>query len=210
MELINASTYLDTSTTLSWVEQEEKLQNIDSVFSREPMSGISAKFIYMNTHDYIDKVVCENIPLSLFSDGSLLSKELFMQIIQKKKLLTSTSKYKFLDCYLCNFDIIPTYMNDFANITTDSDNATRFYKQILGFEDIFIPPSIFVFHDVNTLFFYFQETPFDEKPIVKSILKKNNSYNNKLTKKVRIQLSNKTNVRPNKKKRTTRRTRHDS
>jgi hypothetical protein len=174
------------------------------------MSGISAKFIYMNTHDYIDKVVCENIPLSLFSDGSLLSKELFMQIIQKKKLLTSTSKYKFLDCYLCNFDIIPTYMNDFANITTDSDNATRFYKQILGFEDIFIPPSIFVFHDVNTLFFYFQETPFDEKPIVKSILKKNNSYNNKLTKKVRIQLSNKTNVRPNKKKRTTRRTRHDS
>jgi hypothetical protein len=209
MEVINAPTHLDNSNSLSWIEQEEKLQNIDSVFSREPMSFVSAKFIYMNTHDYIEKIVCENIPLSPLSDGSQISKELFIQIIQQKKIQTNTSKYKFADCYLCNFDVIPTSIHDFANITTDTENAARFYKKINGFDDIFIPPSIFMFHDVNTLFFYFQETAFEDKPIVKSILKPVNSSKNKNTKKVRIQLTSEPATRPTKKKRTTRRTKRD-
>ena len=210
MEVVNASTHLDNSKSLSWIEQEEILQNIDSVFSREPMSVISAKFIYMNTHDYMDKIVCESIPLSPFSEGSQISNELFMQIIQQKKIQTNSSKYKFLDCYLCNFDVIPTSIHDFANLTTDSDNASRFYKKIDGFSNVFIPPSIFLFHDVNTVFFYFQETPFDDKPVVKSILKRTNDSNTKHTKKVRIQLNSENTVRLNKKKRATRRTKRES
>jgi hypothetical protein len=38
-------------------------------------------------------------------------------------------------------------------------------------EDIVIPPSIFIFHSMNTLYFYFQEVPLKRAGEPKSILK---------------------------------------
>ena len=54
----------------SWLEEQEKLQNVDSVFHREPMTNIQSKFIYINTHNYIDKIICKlpfQFQLSTFS-----------------------------------------------------------------------------------------------------------------------------------------------
>ena len=178
----------------SWIQQQERLQNVDSVFTREPMTSISAKFLYINTHDYIEKIICEDIPLESHLNGSLITKERLIQIIQKKKIKTSNTKYKLLDSFLCNFDIPPSSIYSFYKNSSPSINS--YMKNINIIEDLIISPSIFVFHDINTLFFIFQEHPVEKhEHTIKSILKPVSNSNHreplpknkqKTTKKVRI------------------------
>ena len=138
-----------------WLTQEEMLQNIDSVISKESMNSISAKFIYINTHNYIDKVICESIPLDPRIDYSLLSNELLTKIIHNKKIFTDKSKYKFLNCYLCNFNIMPTNVNNFSKSNIELHTSKQFYNKVNEFNDLIIPSSVSIFHDINCIFFYF-------------------------------------------------------
>ena len=182
----------------SWIQQQERLQNVDSVFTREPMTSNSAKFFYINTHDYIEKIICEEIPLESHLDGSLITKERLIQIIQNKKIKTSNTKYKLLDSFLCNFDIPPSSIYSFYKNSSPSINS--YMKNINIIEDLIISPSIFVFHDINTLFFIFEEHPVEKhEHTIKSILKPVSNSNHrehlsknkqKNTKKVRIIDSN--------------------
>ena len=193
----------------SWIQQQERLQNVDSVFTREPMTSISAKFFYINTHDYIEKIICEDIPLESHLDGSLITKERLIQIIQNKKIKTSNTKYKLLDSFLCNFDIPPSSIYSFYKNSSPSINS--YMKNINIIEDLFISPSIFVFHDINTLFFIFEEHLVEKhEHTIKSILKPVSNSNHreplsknkqKTTKKVRIIDSN--TIKPTKKLRKT-------
>ena len=172
--MINNTTLEDLH---SLIEQEQKLINNDSTFSKENMIFICAKFIYINTHEYIDKIVCENINLEINNDyGSLISKENLLQIIQTKKS-QNNNKYNFIDGWVCNFNISPKDIYEYS--ISDNYNNQLFIKSFNGLSDILIPPSVFIFHDINTIFFIFKEIP----PI-KSILKNNDCK--KKTKKVRI------------------------
>ena len=65
-------------------------------------------------------------------------------------------------------------------------------------QSIFVPPSIFIFHNVNTLYFFLHELPSSHQHTLKSILKNKNkdkygiSYtNSNKTKRVRIQYDTK-------------------
>ena len=43
------NTHLGTIVDSRWLQQEERLQNIDSIFDREQMQSITVKCIYINT-----------------------------------------------------------------------------------------------------------------------------------------------------------------
>ena len=55
--------------------EERRLLNMQNTISVEPIEFIHAKFIYLNNHDYIENIVCQNIPLTLHNKGSILKKE---------------------------------------------------------------------------------------------------------------------------------------
>lgn len=178
----------------SWLEEQEKLQNVDSVFHREPMTNIQSKFIYINTHNYIDKIICKSIPLQKNDSITLLQKEVLIKTIDTNKLETKNSRFKLIDVLLCNFDILPSSVHAFSKNSSDKENANNCIKTVNPLNDLIIQPSTFLFHDVNSLFFIFQEEEFEEEKMVvpKSILKqkselgKREPSNKKHTKKVRI------------------------
>lgn len=185
-----------------WSE-ERRLLNMQNTISVEPIEFIHAKFIYLNNHDYIENIVCQNIPLTLYDKGSILKKEQLIKIIQQKKIKTKDTQFKFLDVILCNFSIPSSSIFSFSKNNNLSDVIQKYVKKVSAIEDLFIEPSIFPFHTINNLYFFFEEHDNEKRPpSLKSILKapeKNNPP--KLTKKkVRISLANlqkdKTNKKP--------------
>lgn len=185
---------LGTTNQPTWLMQEERLQTVDSVFDRETMNSISFQFIYINTHDYIDKITCLEYDLTIKNGLSYLVKESLIRLIEQHKIKTATTKYKLEDVYLCNFDVLPSQIHDFTYSYTDKDNANNYIKEISSVDDIIINPSTFLFHDINTIYvIYREQETISSKHHTKSILKSPTDFENvnkstKKTKKVRISL----------------------
>jgi hypothetical protein len=164
--------HLDTS----WIQQEERLQLIQNNLSREPMDSIHGIFIYINQNNYIDKIVRENIQLTEGDNGSgsQIQYDSLLKIIQSKKVTTPVSKYKFANLYSFMVDLDPDHIQPFSNLNDDDDQLTNssFFKEQNITDPVKIPSSIFVFHNTNTLYFFFQEViTTKHNTTLKSILK---------------------------------------
>lgn len=178
---------------MSWIEEEERLQNIQTNYSREPMESIKTYFIYINKNQYIDKILCEVQELEINSDstGSQINKETILKIIQTKKISTPFSKYKLVDILLYNIDLEPEHIQDYSKANIEDNRNKDLLKKIPIFDEVIIAPSIFIFHGINSLYFIFQEVEIEKvKPSrhsLKSILKLDSTPRNlPSTKKVRI------------------------
>ena len=200
------NTHLGTIVDSRWLQQEERLQNIDSIFDREQMQSITVKCIYINTHNYIDKITYTDVPLEIMNDRSILTKEKLIKLIQDNKLRTKDAAYKLMDVLLCNFDIIPSAIQSFSSVGDNINNIDHCFKSVSSVDDVIIQPSTFIFHDINSMYILFQEHELVKNGHqIKSILKaSDNTQKRKHTKKVRITLSNDRN-RSNLKNRITRR-----
>jgi hypothetical protein len=180
--------YDDLSLDTSWINKQDKLANIQNNYFREPIENINAFFIYINQNDYISQILCEKI----FFNNSIIQNIDLIQIIQQKKIKTPTSKYKLYDIFSFIVDIEPQHIQSYVQ----SNNTSSFLKSIPITNDIVIPQSIFIFHDVNALYFFFKEIPTvitSHRNTIKSILKNNNNDNKikkKSTKKVSIHTEN--------------------
>lgn len=188
---------LDNIIDPAWLEEQERLQQVNSVLLREPMNQIEAKFFYINTKSYIDKITCKSIPLEINEKCSFLSKEVLIRTIDNNKIKNKNSRYKLLDVFLCNFDILPNMVHSFSKNSNDSFNSKNYMKKINPINDLIIYPSTFLFHSLNGLFFFFEEEELEDDSmfIPKSILKQRTELrdrepkdqsNKKSTKKVRI------------------------
>jgi hypothetical protein len=154
---------LDTS----WVQHAELQDDCE----RESMEHIRLVFVYLDSNFAIEKIIKDLQPV----ENSIISKERILQLIQTKKL--SGKKYKFLDLLSFQVSLEPDQIKDFVTGTIQDD----YLKSVPIFDSLEIIPSIFFFHDLNTLFFFFLEI---DELAIKSILKNGNS--NRVTKKVRL------------------------
>ena len=152
---------------MSWLEEEERILAIREVPYREPIRSIQCYFFYVDlaaagvaaeadcpskvNYRYINRVDTENIELA--EDGVLRSEKL-LHIIQSKKIYTVKTKYVFQDLFLFHVDLEPDEINSFVGSPAEEK---RFFRRILGLDDIIIPPSISIFHSVNSLYFFFYE-----------------------------------------------------
>tara|TARA_Y100001970_G_scaffold280579_1_gene389795 strand:- start:21 stop:647 length:627 start_codon:yes stop_codon:yes gene_type:complete len=201
---INNQYPLDDEINKQWCEERRLLNNNEAI-EQEPMLSIQAKFFYLNTHQYIENIICEPIPLQKHENGSVLTKEKLIQIIQQRKVKTKDSKYQFLDLILCNFDASKTSIYSFSKTLDVRNIISNHVKKVDHLKDVFIRPSVFPFHPVNCLYFFFEEHELEEKPIIlKSILKDTSKKPTKHTKKVRIILQPKKEVKPERKNKFTR------
>ena len=187
----------DESSTIdtSWVHDFSRLQHIYNNQQRELMDTITASFIYINKNNYIDKIVSEIINLEIDPDTgfSFLSKENLLKIIQYKKILTQFSKYKLSDILSFVIDLEPEFIQDFFRDEYFFDEKAKTFLKVLPiFNDVRIDKTIFIFRNVNHLYFIFNESEINRqnRSTLKSILKThdvNHSIGNN-TKKVRIEI----------------------
>ena len=165
---------LDTS----WIEQEE----FHSTYEKESMTELVLFFIYMNRQMVIENVIKEYIDIDEDGDKASISKEKLLHIIQtRRNRIGFPGKYKLMDLKAFHIPLEPTQLEEF--IRGDSALAGEFMRSLAIFDNVVVDPSIFIFHDLNSLFFFFKEA---ENPS-KSILKSGEGGGfHKVTKKVRL------------------------
>ena len=172
----------------SWIDKETKMGSCDTNYIREPINSIKIFFIYINSNLEIEYVsndveiptnisskITSNIPSNIQSN---ISKERLLHIIQNKRH-HNNKKYRLDDILSFQIHLEPENIQSFVSSTT----TTTFLKSVPIFDNIHCIPSIFIFHDIASLYFLFYEIDTSRK----SILKNNNTSNNHhITKKVRI------------------------
>ena len=188
----------DSGLDTLWIHRETQIQNIQNNYSREHMEAIHGIFIYINQNNYIEKIMREMITLTEGEPGagSHITPDMLLKIIQTKKLRTPVSKYKFTSLFTHVIDIEPDKIQSFSK-TNDHDLASvSFFKEAPITGNVCIPASVFIFHSINNVYFFFQEVLITKhnhtlKSILKPIIKVDNGEpetkpTRNITKKVRI------------------------
>jgi len=169
-----------------WIQHEQRLSIIEKKCFPEQLPYITLEFIYINKNSEVVEISSEKLQTNKFV-GSCLSKELLISIIHNhKKNTTTPHNYVLKDTLMFHIPIQPEILPSFLEETFNCSTFTKTYPII---DDIILPPSIFIFHPVNTLFFvYYEQDTFAVKQL-KSALKSDQSSNhNSITKRVRIKL----------------------
>jgi hypothetical protein len=187
---------------MSWIKEYSRIHSIQQIMNREDIDSIVIQTVYLNTNLEITKIDKETIKLITNSHNtnnkSYISKEQLLQIVQTKKVIEK-NKYKLFDMLLFTVDLDPKYIQKYVN---GECNEIVKLKPIPIIDDIFIPPSLFIFHSLHTFFLFFVEVEQNSSPngykcnllsrdiepsiSIKSILKISDNKKLKQTKKVRI------------------------
>jgi hypothetical protein len=144
-----------------WLQEQWKLLSIKNNYKREPLEYINLHFCYVDAENSIVNLKTEK---HTFSETQIiLEKELFAIIEEKKH--DANINYVFTELSLFLVDLEP------ENIQTIEPSKAQFFKTMPFISDIAIPPSIFIFHPLNSLFFLFKRR--------KSNLKQSGTKSNK-------------------------------
>jgi hypothetical protein len=189
---------LELDLDISWIREQERIQDIHKDVSKEKMTKMCVYFLYINKNHYIEKISKEIVHLHSVEGikGSVLSKETVLRLIQTHKINTHVSRYKFQEVLQFVLSIEPEYLQSFAfGDEMDSDESSLLKSVPFHQNDIVFPESVFIFHQTNTLFFVYQEVDMhSHRQTIKSILKSNHTEDgittkkgeNRSTKKVKI------------------------
>lgn len=159
----------------NWISESEKLYNINDHFNKISHEKIKTIFVYINESNYIDKISKNYINVN----NNIISKEILFKTIYDNRIKNPNSIYNFDNAHLFHVSIEHDKINTFN--TSDIDNHS-FFNNISIDIDLIIPPSLFIFHNINTLIFIYRQKLLDFKPA--SILKPiNKPKTNKKTKK---------------------------
>jgi hypothetical protein len=143
---------------ISWIEEHEKEMEIDKNYNKECMNYILTKYIYININDEIENVCSDKIPIdNTINNIPIIKNENVLEIVQKKRNISTEKKYKLIDILLYNVDLEPEKIQNYANSDSFSELSKSFLKIHDIFNDIEVDSSIFIFHKINTLYFIFKE-----------------------------------------------------
>ena len=174
---------------LSWLDEDERLSKIQQNYIRENMSSIQCYNVYINMKMHIDKIVCSVKELTIIDSSSCnmgFTNEILLQHIESNKQISTGIKYKLLDILLYNIELEPENIQHYSQSDTLFSNSL-FLKSYLAIQSIPVPPSIFIFHNLNSIYFLFQEV--ESVKSAKSILSHDSKSTNSKhkTRKVTIQ-----------------------
>jgi hypothetical protein len=190
----------DHAIDLSWTNEYNRTINSEDHPLREPLDSIEIQYIYVSKKNKIiekqtEKYIFENHDSNQTPNNSLyrtISTEQILQLIQTKKTQNEI-RYKMTNAVLYLIDLEPNDIIYFAKM--DQPTTKSFFQEVSILKPISLPPSIFIFHSINRLYFIFREMTLISKtsptqtptqtPTPVSILKKDESKKPS-TKKVRI------------------------
>lgn len=178
----------------TWVQELQKIQDINQNYCKECMDSISIHSIFVNNDKHIDKIINLDITLSThdtIDNYTYIPKNTLMSIIkQNKEHLGQKShrQYKLIDIVSFLVTLEPEHIQSYSKSETTATDH-NFFKIYPYIDDIHVPTSIFIFHKLNSIFLVYQEyISTSNNRTAKSILKKTNGKNTKSshTKKVKI------------------------
>lgn len=166
----------------SWIDKETKMGSCDVNYIREPINSIKMFFIYINSNSEIE-CVSNDVEIPIQSNvnsnvPSCVSKERVLHIMQNKRH-HNNKKYRLDDILSFQIHLEPENIQSFVSSAT----TNAFLKSVPIFDDISCVPSIFIFHDIASLYFLFHEIDASRKSILKN---DHGSNNHHVTKKVHI------------------------
>ena len=145
------------SLDMNWIDQEEKKISMNYGFIREPMKNIRINFVYIH-NDAVSKVNSENFVLNDVPENTnsaqVISNSSVIQLIESHKNLDN-GKYKLNDILLFNVTLESDEIQKY--ILGEEMYNSKFLKSISVVQDIVIEPSIFIFHNTNTIYMIFKE-----------------------------------------------------
>jgi len=181
---------------MSWVLDEEKLLDIKECYYREKFPSISAYYIYINENDYIDNIKSEEVYFNwdISKNVGIIPNNVLLKLIEEKKIFGDNT-YRFDEGSLFNITLEPDDIQSYSESDYSGNNNNQsFLKTFTVLDDLYLKPTIFIFHELNSLYFIFRQIIKKRNPI--SILKFIEDEPNKhksITKRVRVHLPNKKN-----------------
>lgn len=172
---------MEEDLDMSWIDEYSRIHSIQQIMNREELDSIEIQTIYMNDNLEISKINKETSYLSA-NNIRCISKEQLLHIIQSKKHSEKTT-YKLFDSLLFTVDLDPRDIQKYVN----GKCIEKAKLQCVNLDDdLIIPPSLFIFHSLHTLFLFFvRDEP--TTTAIKSILKSSlTGKKTKQTKKVVI------------------------
>ena len=130
-----------------WIQEHQKILNIKMNYKREPLEYINLHFCYVDAENAIVNLKTEKYTFSEMQ--TIITETQLFNIIEEKKH-DANINYIFSDLSLFVVDVEP------ENIQSIEPTRTPFFKSFPFIQDIPIPPSIFIFHPLNSLFFLFK------------------------------------------------------
>jgi len=168
---------------ISWTNEYLRTTKGGITYESELMNSVTMKFLYVNTQNEIIHMIEDVIPLKIIdANSSLLEECCIINLIHKYRDYNS-KRYK---CSHIVKYFIPTDPQTIIHNINDPE-FTFNDKECLNIfdlpQDIVFPPSLFIFHSINTIYMFFHEMILVNPISPVSIIKK---YNKKHTKRVRI------------------------
>ena len=156
---------------MDWITDTQRLISITQTCLREELLYISLVFLYIDKNKETTSIKKDTLEFG--TRVRQISKEKILELIETNK----KEKYILRDNFLFHIPIEPESISLFHE-----DTYKHYWTSCPLGKDVELPPSIFIFHPVNTIYFIYYEE--DEKPL-KSSLRNNHTVIGKLTKKVR-------------------------
>jgi hypothetical protein len=171
--------FVEESLDTSWTNEIDRIIHSKDHPLREPLDYITIEYLYVSKQNCLVDYVKERYEFHDSSDETLfrvLTNETILYLIQSKKQHLDI-RYKCVNAFLNVVDM------EFEEVVDYS--CRSFFREISLLHPVGFPPSIFIFHSLNRLYFIFREMT-----LVKSILDSRTTESKKHlvkpTKKVRI------------------------
>ena len=150
---------LDDDLDTSWIDDLDKLNNIHHSYFREPMKYIDFCILFVDSNDSILKIKKENHRFSTIDKNCTFTNSFLIQFIERIKNTYSKGmiRYKLQDVLLYNIDIEPEHIQPYVSNENLLELGTKKLQSLSIIQDVVVPPSIFIFHKINSLFFIFKQ-----------------------------------------------------
>ena len=151
-----------------WINNETRLLNEEGLLCQEAMKTIKIVHVYMNETSEIIKI---KKTIHTFIDGSnvVTCNEILRYYIENRKL--QTTRYKLFKVLVYNVDLGDKLYQKMKSISTiNCLKSVSLYT-----EDIVINPSLFIFHEMNSIYLIYKENIKDSRSMTQKNKKSNSS-----------------------------------
>jgi len=148
----------DVSLDTSWMNEVKKELSINTNYNKEPCAQINTYFIFVDGNNNIHKVSSNKENLVIVEGNtSIITKERLLQIIENKKKENPKTKYRLANILLYCNEIEPGEIRNYAKNENIEEISNKALKVLSIFNDVVVPPSIFIFHSINAVYFIFKQ-----------------------------------------------------
>lgn len=139
----------EIDVNIDWIDKQIRLYNENEKIFKENMKSIKVVSIFINSLNEIVKT--HNCIHSFPDDKCLLSSIEIFQYFKNHRVQDSI-KYDFNQLFVYNIDLDNKLYTDIESITT-----TNFLTSFTYIKDIVINPSLFIFHEINSVYIIYKE-----------------------------------------------------